>query len=77
MHPNDDEPVEALDGTTPEADPYADAPSADPDAEETALAEQAMVAEGAPDAGPETSGEHGSDHDAAEAHDADDGHGSG
>ncbi len=69
MHPHDDEPVERLDGTTPEADPYADAPSADPDAEETALAEQAMVAEGAPDPGPDAA----SDHDAAAAHDADDG----
>ena len=44
MHPHDDEPIEQIDGDTPQADPYADAPTADPDADaesETALAEQA------------------------------------
>jgi acetolactate synthase I/II/III large subunit len=76
MHPHLDEPTERLDGDAPQAELHPDAPPADPEAEETALADEAMIAEGYPDLAPDAfdAPEGGSTHDEAGSPEADDAH---
>ncbi|HEU0242735.1 MAG TPA: thiamine pyrophosphate-dependent enzyme [Candidatus Limnocylindrales bacterium] len=66
MQPHLDESTQPLDHSGP-GDGYPDAPAADPDAEETALAEDAMVAEGAPAPPPEPEAGHEDAHEDPEA----------